>query len=479
MTASDPAASSSTAPVRAQAQASASEGADGQGAQPRRILDVKHAVALCVGMVVGAGIFKTSPMVAQALSSPWELYIAWALGGVLSVIGGLCLAELAAAFPDAGGDYHFLRRAYGHRLGFLFAWSRFAVIHTGSMALLGFVFGDYLAQVVDLSPWLGPYASAWMAGGLIVLLTGLNLLGVQVGLGTQLGLTSLVLVGLLLLGVGAGVQEGRGLPPALPHTGAAVPDWGLAMVFVFLAYGGWSDAATLSAEMKDERRGIVRALLIGLGLVMGLYLLANWAYVRVLGLSGLAASPAPAADLMRIVFGRGAELLMVGVVTLTALSVMNAILIAGPRTTYAAARDLAAEWHLARWNGRRGTPSAAVLATSAVALVLVAFGAVTRGGFSTMVDYLSPVYWFFITLSGMAVIVLRRKEPTRARPFRVPLYPVLPLVFSACSAYVLWSSLIYVKAGAMVGVVVLAVGALMLWGHGRRAFTRRERPLDE
>ena len=451
------------------------------GVHPQRILDVRHAMALCIGMVVGAGIFKTSPMVAQFLATPEQLYLAWALGGVLSFVGGLCFAELAAAFPDAGGDYHFLRRAFGARLGFLFAWSRFAVIHTGSMALLGFVFGDYLAQVVDLSPWLGEYVSAWLAGGLIVALTGLNLLGVRVGLGTQLGLTTLVIGGLLLLGVGAGVQQWQGLAPAsgpvaaeVPGTasaagtaGAATVSWGTAMVFVFLAYGGWSDAATLSAEMKDPRRGIVRALLLGLGTVTALYLLANWAYVRVLGLGGLAASGAPAAEAMRVVFGRGAELLMVGVVTLTALSVMNAILIAGPRTTYAAARDLAAELQLARWDADRGTPTVAVIATSGMALALVAFGAATRGGFSTMVDYLSPVYWFFMTLSALAVLVLRRKAPAHPRPFRVPLYPVLPLLFVGCSAYVLWSSVVYVSSGAIVGVAVLAVGALLLWGYGR------------
>ncbi len=427
-------------------------------ATPERRLLSRHATALCVGMVVGAGIFKTSPMVAQSLPEAWQLYLAWALGGVLSLVGALCFAELAAAFPDAGGDYHFLRRAYGPRLGWLFAWSRFAVIHTGSMALLGFVFGDYLAQVVDL----GPHASAWLAAGLIIVLTVLNLAGVHVGLGTQLGLMALVIAGLLLLGGGAAAQQAAGLPPAT--VGAATPeaDWGTAMVFVFLAYGGWSDAATLSAEMRDERRGIQRALLLGLALVMALYLLANWAYVRVLGLPGLAASDAPAAQLMRVVWGRGAELLMVGVVTLTALSVMNAILIAGPRTTYAAARDLAAEWRLARWNAQRGTPSAAVVATSAVALLLVAFGALTRGGFSTMVDYLSPVYWAFLTLSGAAVIVLRRREPDAPRPFRVPLYPWLPLLFSACSAWLLWASLVYVKAGAVVGVAVLAAGALLL-----------------
>jgi basic amino acid/polyamine antiporter, APA family len=430
-------------------------------ARPEPRLDVRHAVSLCVGMVVGAGIFKTSPMVAQALVAPGQLYLAWALGGLLSLIGALCFAELAAAFPDAGGDYHFLRRAYGDRLGFLFAWSRFAVIHTGSMALLGFVFGDYLAQVVDLSPWLGTHASALLAAGLIVLLTGLNLLGVRVGLGTQLGLTTLVIAG-LLLGLAAGAQQLGGHAPATLGAATTTADWGMAMVFVFLAYGGWSDAATLSAEMRDEKRGIVRALLLGLGLVMGLYLLANWAYVRVLGLPGLAQSQAPAADLMRIAFGRGAELLMVGVVTLTALSVMNAILIAGPRTTYAAARDLAADWRLAHWNARRGTPSAAVVATSIVALLLVLLGDLTRGGFSTMVDYLSPVYWFFLTLSGFALIVLRRREPERLRPFRVPLYPWLPLLFSACSAYLLWSSLVYVKAGAIVGVAVLAAGALLL-----------------
>lgn len=437
-------------------------------ATPERRLGARHAGALCVGMVVGAGIFKTSPMVAQSLPDAGQLYLAWALGGVLSFVGALCFAELAAAFPDAGGDYHFLSRAYGRRLGFLFAWSRFAVIHTGSMALLGFVFGDYLGQVVDLSPWLGSHASALLAAVLIVLLTGLNLLGVRVGLGTQLGLTTLVMVGLLLLGLAAGAHQLGGLPPASVGAATAGTDWGVAMVFVFLAYGGWSDAATLSAEMRDEKRGIVRALLLGLGVVMALYLLANWAYVSVLGLPGLARSEAPAAELMRIAFGRGAELLMVGVVTLTALSVMNAILIAGPRTTYAAARDLASEWRLAHWNARRGTPSAAVVATALVALLLVALGDVTRGGFSTMVDYLSPVYWFFLVLSGGALIVLRRREPERPRPFRVPLYPWLPLLFSACSAYLLWASLVYVKAGAVVGVAVLAAGALLLVFIGRR-----------
>jgi amino acid transporter len=419
-------------------------------------------------MVIGAGIFKTSPLVAASLSSDAALYAAWAAGGVLSFVGALCFAEMAAAFPDEGGDYHFLRLAFGMRFGFLFAWSRFAIIHTGSMALLAFVFGDYLAQVLPWGAALGADASPLCAALVLALLLALNLAGVRVGLGTQIGLMLLVLGGLGLLGAAGAWLAWQGLPPATP-LGVDDPArvrWGTAMVFVFLAYGGWSDAATLSAEMRDGRLGIVRALLVGLGLITALYLLANWAYLRGLGLDGLARSAAPAADLARLALGPGGELLMVGIVATASISVMNASLIAGARTTYAAARDLeragAASTPLGRWQGRRGTPTAALLAIGGVALLLVGLGTLTRGGMATMVDYLSPVYWGFLTTSGLALLVLRRRYPDVPRPFRVPLYPLLPLAFCASSAGLLVSSLAYVKTGALVGLGVLAAGALLL-----------------
>jgi amino acid transporter len=152
---------------------------------------------------------------------------------------------------------------------------------------------------------------------------------------------------------------------------------------------------------------------------------------------------------------------------------MNALLIAGARTTYAAARDLSRESRVGHWDHARGTPTGAVVAMGAVALALVGFGTLTRGGFSTMVDYLSPVYWLFLCFSGLALIRLRQRHPQAPRPFRVPLYPLLPLAFSACSGYVLVSSLVYVKLGALVGVGVLAVGALLLWPLMRRAADTR------
>jgi basic amino acid/polyamine antiporter, APA family len=164
---------------------------------PRRQLSVWHAASVCVGMVIGAGIFKTTPNAAANLSSAGELMLAWGVGGVFALIGALCFAEMAAAFPDTGGDYFFLRKAYGNWLGFLFAWSRFAVIHTGSMAMLAFVFGDYLGQVVHF----GPYDSAIFATLIILALTAINLAGIRFGIGTQVTLMLIVLFGLLSVGV--------------------------------------------------------------------------------------------------------------------------------------------------------------------------------------------------------------------------------------------------------------------------------------
>jgi amino acid transporter len=209
--------------------------------------------------------------------------------------------------------------------------------------------------------------------------------------------------------------------------------------------------------------------------VTGLYLLANASYLRGLGLDGLARSEAPAAELMRLAFGRPGELLIVAAVALTSITVMNATLIAGARTTWAAARDLqqarllggALGRQLTGWNLSRGIPPAAIAAIGLVAVALVGLGTVTRSGFATMVDYLSPVYWGFLCLSGMALLVLRHKRPGAPRPFRVPLYPWLPLVFCACSLYLLVASLLYVKAGALAGLLVLALGAVPLLKGGR------------
>jgi amino acid transporter len=432
---------------------------------PARRLGVWHAMAVCVGMVVGAGIFATTPLAAANVSSNGMLLAVWVFGALMSLAGALCFAELAAAFPDAGGDYFFLRKAYGERVGFLFAWSRFAVIHTGSIALLAFTLGDYLAAVLPV----GPSGSPLLAGAVIVLLTAVNLAGIRFGIGTQAVLLAFVIGGLLAVGAaGAKLALTGTPPPPVPAADVPAARIGTALVFVFLAYGGWSDAATLSAEMRDRERGMQRALVIGMTIVGALYVLVNWAFLRGLGLAGLAASDAPGAALMELAFGEPGRLAIVVVVAITAATSMNAIMIAGARTTYAAARDNPPLRALAGWEVVRGTPTGATLALACVALALVALGTYTRGGVATMVDYLSPVYWLFLTLSGVALFVLRRREARAPRPFRVPLYPWVPLAFVGSSAYVLYSTLAYVRVGALAGLAVLAIGAVLAVVVGRR-----------
>lgn len=447
------------------------------GPDPQQTLSLRHAIAIIVGIVIGAGIFKAPSLVAQMTGSPGWMFAAWALGGLASLAGALCYAELATTYPHAGGDYHFLWRAYGRRVSFLFAWARFAVITTGSIALLAFVFGDYMTQLLPLGAW----SESLYAAAAIVVLGWVNLRGMRSGALAQswltivevLGLLLAVVAGLYLLVQGAGATGAAVGADASGAAGAA-PGWGmfgLAMVFVLLTYGGWNEAAYLGAELRDVSRNMLRVLVASIAIITALYLMVNAAYWYGLGIDGMAKSNAVAADLLRVSFGRTGEILVSAVVAVSALTSINATMIVGARSSFAVGNDWPALAGLGRWHATRGTPTNALLAQTLFALALVALGSNARGGFETMVEYTAPVFWTFFLLSTLALIVLRRRDPHAVRPFRVPLYPLLPLVFAAVCAYMLWSSLVYVRLGAIVGVAVLAAGVLAMLAlevHGAR-----------
>jgi APA family basic amino acid/polyamine antiporter len=439
--------------------------------EPLAVLGLHEAVAIIVGIVIGAGIFKAPALVAGMTGSPGWMFGAWALGGLASMIGALCYAELATAYPHAGGDYHFLHRAYGRNVSFLFGWARFSVITTGSIALLAFVFGDYISEVLPL----GPRGPALYAAAVITVLTWVNLRGIKISATAQAGFT-VVEVGGLLLVVVAGLfllgNPGGATPvisPTAPAPAPSLAGFGLAMVFVLLTYGGWNDAAYISAELKDERRNMVRALVLSIAIIATLYLLVTWAYWHGLGFEGMAKSEAIAADLLRLAFGDTAATLIAIMVAIAALTSINATMIVGARTSFAVGRDWPVLGKLGHWDASRGRPVTALLLQGAAALLLVAVGAVLGGGFRTMVEYTAPVFWVFFLLSGLSLFVLRAREPRVERPFKVPLYPLLPLVFIAVCAYMLWSSLSYVYHqtlggfnAAWIGVGVLAIGGVLL-----------------
>ena len=375
------------------------------------------------------------------------------------MIGALCYAELTTTYPHTGGDYHFLKQAFGKRLSFLFAWARMSVIQTGSIALLSFIIGDYLAQIHSL----GEYTSAVYAVLVVVALTGVNIIGVSVGTATQKFLVVLEVLGILII-----IISGFFFAPAEIATSDATlaseqaNSLGLAMVFVLLTFGGWNEAAYISAELKSGRSGMAKVLISSILIITFIYALINMAYLNALGLKGMAGSDAVAGDLMRVTYGEGGVVLIGIIVTVSALTSANATIFTGARTNYALGKDFMIFSALGKWNPQTSTPVNAFMVQGAISLALIGLGMFTRNGFGTIVEYTAPVFWFFLLMVGIALFVLRRKNPKLERPFPVPLYPITPLIFCLTSAYLLYSSLAYTGLGALVGVAVLLVGALLL-----------------
>lgn len=428
-------------------------------ARPQPQLSVFDAVVIMVGLVVGIGIFRTPSLVADGVGSEAMFILVWVVGGLVTLIGALCYAELASAHPHAGGEYHFLSRAYGRPVAMMFGWARCTVIQTGSIALVAFLLGDYMAQVVPM----GPHGPAIYAALAVIVLTGVNVVGTAAGKNLQIVVT-LIQIGAMLAIIGFGFFSSA--PPPASTTPITVPEetaaLGLAMIFVLLTYGGWSDAAYLSGELRDAPRNIAKVLTLGTALLVTLYVLANMALLSILGLDGLRASNAVAADMMRAAAGPSGEILVTLAVVVAAISTLNATIFTGGRVFYAMGCDLRVMRWMGVWNGRGGTPANAQIAQGVMALALIAMGSLTPDGFKAMVDYTAPVFWMFLLLIGGSLFVLRWRDPLRALPFRVPFYPVTPILFCVTSACMLYASVMHTGAASLVGLGVLVAGAPIL-----------------
>jgi amino acid transporter len=430
---------------------------------PKPALSVFDAVMIITGIVIGGGIFSMPPLVAGITGSVQWMLVAWIAGGVLSLIGALVYAELATTYPSAGGDYHFLSRAYGRDLSFFFAWARVTVITTGAIAMLAFIFGDYMSRVLPL----GAYSSPIYAVLTVMALTAVNIAGLRESSRTQNVMTILLIAGLALLAVAGALAffGGRAPTPAAgPAAGGLPAAFGLAMVFVLLTFGGWNEAAYISAEVKGGNRAIMKALILALLLITAVYLLVVLAMLHGLGFAGLAKSQAVGADVMAAGFGPVGGVLIGLVVALTTLTSINATMLVGARTNYSLGRDWPIVAFMSRWDGTRDAPVRAFVVQGAIALALIGLGTVEKAGVQTMVEFTAPVFWFFFLLTGIALFVLRFRDPARPRPFKVPGYPVLPLVFVGTCGYLLYSSLTYAQSKNALhwGAYLMAVG-LVAW----------------
>jgi len=412
-------------------------------------------VLLVIGMVVGAGIFKAPSIVAGNVSSGLEFALVWIAGGVASLCGALVYTELSGRFPETGGEYRFLQRAYGSGASFVFAWSRMTVVQTGAIAAVAFVFGDYAQQILPL----GARGGAIYAALGVAALTALNLAGTPQGKGLQKVLSAALFIALAAIAV-AGL-----LAPAAPAAVAKAGggDLGLAMIFVLLTYGGWNEAAYIAGEVHEPRRNMLRILVGSILAITALYLLVNLGYYSALGLAGMRESKAVAADAMRLAAGGGGATVIALVVCVSALTTMNAAIITGARSNYAFGRDFPVFGFLGAWREAGSTPANALLLQGALTLLLVLAGSFTPDGFSSMVAYTTPVFWSFFLLCGIALFVFRARAG-RAETFCVPLFPLVPLVFCATCAYMLYSSVNYVRFAVSFGNAVLAGIAVMALG---------------
>ena len=420
---------------------------------PRASLSVMDGALMIVGIIIGIGIFRTPQLVALNVGSETAFVVAWILGGAATLIGALVYAELAATYPSTGGEYRFLERALGQPVALMFAWARTTVIQTGAIAAVAFVLGDYAQALFSLGD-MGPAIYAAVA---LAVLTAVNIYGTYQSKTAQ-NLFSFVLMGCLgaIIAVGF-LFGGEGVAAAPVDATTGVGAFGLAMVFVLLTYGGWNEAAYLSADVRDVRRDMFRILMLGTAIVTALYVLINVSFLHVLGLEGLRKSSAIAADVMRAGVGDSAATVVSLIVCVAALSTINASIFTGARLYHALGDDLALS-KLSTWSDTGNNPRNAILMQSAIAFGLVILGALARDGFTAMVEYTAPVFWSFLLLVGVSSMVLRQRDAGRDRPFRMPLYPLTPIVFCLICAYLLYSSLVYTGAGAFVGVAVLLAG---------------------
>lgn len=432
---------------------------------PKQLLFVSDGILLIVGMVIGAGIFKAPSIVAGNVSSGLEFMVVWVAGGIASLCGALVYTELSGRFPETGGEYRFLQRGYGPGTAFVFAWSRMTVVQTGAIAAVSFVFGDYAQQILPLGE-RGPAIYAALG---VAVLTALNLAGTP-----QSKLLQKIMSAALAIALAAIALAGL-LGPSAPAVVSKAVDanLGLAMIFVLLTYGGWNEAAYIAGEVRDPQRNMTRILVGGILAITAVYLLINLAYVAALGLTGMRESKAVAADLMRPVAGEAGALIVAFVVCVSALSTMNAAIITGARSNYAFGRDFAMFSPLGAWREAGSTPANALLAQGALTLLLVLAGSFTPDGFSAMVAYTTPVFWTFFLLCGIALFVFRVREG-RPAGFRVPLFPLVPIVFCCTCAYMLYSSINYVRFAVSFGNAVLAGTVIMLSGVPLYFLARRK-----
>lgn len=415
-------------------------------------LNLFDSTCLIVGIIIGSGIYETPSAVASATSYPWELFALWTLGGVISLCGAMCYAELASAYPQSGGDVVYLSKAYGPRAGFLFGWLQTFVARPGDISLMALVFAHYVHVLVD------PNATGdhpiWPAVLIVSLLTSVNIAGLRFGKTTQNFLTVVKLVGLFAIVVCAFLSRPDDVP-TMTTPATRTMSWGVGLILVLFTYGGWNEMVYVASEVREPKRNLSRALLMGASAVTLMYLLTNAAYFWSLGLGGMADSTAIATDAVAGILPRWGQFLVAAVITISAAGAINGLVLTGARITGAMKGFSAFRW-IGHSNPRLETPVRALVLEGVIAIAVIAIART----FENALIYTSAAVYSFYLATGFSTVILRRRDPDTERPYRMPFYPWPLFVFASGCTWTIYSAINYKPWAAATCMLILASGAV-------------------
>ncbi len=438
-----------------------------------RRLTLFDATMIVISGIIGSGIFINPYVVAQKVHTPFLILGVWIAGGVIALFGAFVFAELSTVMPKVGGQYAFFREAFSPLVAFLYGWGLLLIVQTGATAAVAVAFAQYVARLVNLPAGSTP----WLAAAILVSLAAFHALGIKPGavvinvltFGKTLAIAALI-VGAFVLTQKSGLTWDPLVPPDLGGLNL-LSAFFAGLVPAMFAYGGWQNLNYVAEEVKEPQRNLPRAILIGVFCVIAVYVSANVAYVHVLGAPDLAATTTPAAEMAsRLVGETGAKVISLLVVVST-FGFMNLALLSAPRVYYAMAADGLFFRRLARLSPRFRAPTAAILLQGGLAAVYA-----LANTYDKLLGYAVFADWIFFALAGASLMVFRRTLPEAPRPFRVPLYPWVPLLFILAGAGIVLNTYVADTRNALIGTAIFALGVPVYYfwrGQGRS--TQRDR----
>jgi basic amino acid/polyamine antiporter, APA family len=433
--------------------------------KPRRQLGLFDAVMLVMGGIVGAGIFANPSEVAHRVHTPFLILGVWVLGGFLAMCGAFIWAELATRLPGTGGQYLYLREAYHPSVAFVYGWGLLLVTQTGGMAAVAVIFSTYFRALTGVV-----WNDSAIAAVVLLMLTGINCLGVRAGSNVQSALMLLkigALAALVILGFALGGGSLKSAPLlAQPGSLGLLKSIGSAMVPIAFAYGGWQTATFVAGEMRDARRDLSRGLLLGVAAVVGLYLAVNLACLRVLGPAGLDATTTPASDVMRIALGeRGAQWIAAGI-AISTLGFLSQSMLTAPRVYYAMARDGLFFKGVGKVSRYSGAPVVAILLQGAAATIIAC-----SGTYGQILNFEVTVDFIFFGMTAASLFILRRGQiESDAAIYRVPGHPFTTILFVLSCAGIVVSAIVASPANSAIALCIMLAGlpVYYYWSRFRR-----------